>query len=76
MMCTAAVIHGVGQDWSVEVIEVDTPEVGEVLVHWTHAGLRHSDEHLVTGDDGADGHRHDLPDRRWRHRARPVRGCR
>jgi NDMA-dependent alcohol dehydrogenase len=50
MKCKAAVIHGVGQDWSVEEIEVDSPKAGEVLVQWTHAGLCHSDEHLYTGD--------------------------
>lgn len=50
MKCKAAVIHGIGQDWSVEEIEVDSPKVGEVLVQWTHAGLCHSDEHVLTGD--------------------------
>ena len=50
MKCKAAVVHGVGQDWSVEEIEVDPPKAGEVLVKWTHAGLCHSDEHLLTGD--------------------------
>jgi len=50
MKCKAAVIHAIGQDWTVEEIEVDPPKVGEVLVRWTHAGLCHSDEHLVTGD--------------------------
>ena len=50
MRCKAAVVHGVGQDWSVEEIEVDPPKAGEVLVKWTHAGLCHSDEHLLTGD--------------------------
>ena len=50
MKCKAAVIHGVGEDWSVEEIEVDSPKTGEVLVKWTHAGLCHSDEHLLTGD--------------------------
>lgn len=50
MKCKAAIIHGPGQEWQVEEIEVDSPKVGEVLVHWTHAGLCHSDEHLVTGD--------------------------
>jgi S-(hydroxymethyl)glutathione dehydrogenase/alcohol dehydrogenase len=49
MKCKAAVIHGVGQDWSIEEIEVDPPKVGEVLVRWTHAGLCHSDEHVHTG---------------------------
>jgi len=50
MKCSAAVLHGVNQDWSVEEIEVDPPKTGEVLVKWTHAGLCHSDEHMVTGD--------------------------
>ncbi len=50
MKCKAAIIHGVDQDWSVEEIEVDSPQAGEVLVKWTHAGLCHSDEHLLTGD--------------------------
>ena len=50
MKCNAAVLHGVNQEWSVEEIEVDGPKAGEVLVQWTHAGLCHSDEHLVTGD--------------------------
>lgn len=50
MRCRAGVIHGVDQEWSVEEIDVDRPKAGEVLVHWTHAGLCHSDEHVVTGD--------------------------
>ena len=50
MKCKAAVIHGKDQDWSVEEVEVDPPKVGEVLVKWTHAGLCHSDEHVLTGD--------------------------
>lgn len=50
MRCRAGIIHGVGQSWSVEDIDVDSPRIGEVLVQWTHAGLCHSDEHLVTGD--------------------------
>lgn len=50
MKCNAAVLHGVNQEWSVEEIEVDGPKAGEVLVQWTHAGLCHSDEHLITGD--------------------------
>lgn len=50
MKCNAAIVHGVGQDWAIEEIEVDPPKAGEVLVHWTHAGLCHSDEHLLTGD--------------------------
>lgn len=50
MKCKAAIIHGPNQDWSIEEIEVDPPKAGEVLVKWTHAGLCHSDEHMVTGD--------------------------
>ena len=50
MKSNAAVLHGVGQDWSVEEIAVDPPRPGEVLVQWKVAGLCHSDEHLVTGD--------------------------
>ncbi|MDX2380987.1 MAG: NDMA-dependent alcohol dehydrogenase [Acidimicrobiia bacterium] len=50
MKSRAAVLHGVGQDWQVEEIEVDSPQAGEVLVQWKSAGMCHSDEHLVTGD--------------------------
>ena len=50
MKCKAAVAHGPDQDWSIEEIEVDPPRTGEVLVRWTHAGLCHSDEHVLTGD--------------------------
>ena len=50
MKSKAAVLHGIGQDWQVEEIEVDSPKAGEVLVQWKAAGLCHSDEHLVTGD--------------------------
>jgi NDMA-dependent alcohol dehydrogenase len=50
MKTRAAVLHGVGEDWSVEEIELDAPKEGEVLVKTAYAGLCHSDEHLVTGD--------------------------
>ena len=50
MKARAAVLHGIGQEWSVEEIEVDPPRAGEVLVEWKAAGMCHSDEHLVTGD--------------------------
>jgi NDMA-dependent alcohol dehydrogenase len=50
MKSRAAVLHGVGQDWQVEEIEVDSPKADEVLVQWKSAGMCHSDEHLVTGD--------------------------
>jgi S-(hydroxymethyl)glutathione dehydrogenase/alcohol dehydrogenase len=50
MKSRAAVIHGIGQEWRVEEIEVDQPKAAEVLVEWKVAGMCHSDEHLVTGD--------------------------
>jgi S-(hydroxymethyl)glutathione dehydrogenase/alcohol dehydrogenase len=50
MKSKAAVLHGVGQDWQIEEIEVGSPRAGEVLVQWKAAGLCHSDEHLITGD--------------------------
>ncbi|MEM7339669.1 MAG: NDMA-dependent alcohol dehydrogenase [Actinomycetota bacterium] len=50
MKTRAAVLHGIGERWSVEEIELDPPGPGEVLVKTAYAGLCHSDEHLVTGD--------------------------
>ena len=50
MKTRAAVLYGIGQQWSVEEIEIDPPGPGEVLVKTAFAGLCHSDEHLVTGD--------------------------
>ena len=50
MKSRAAIVHGVGQDWQVEEIEVDPPQTGELLVEWRAAGMCHSDEHLITGD--------------------------
>jgi S-(hydroxymethyl)glutathione dehydrogenase/alcohol dehydrogenase len=50
MRARAAVLWGTNQDWSVEEIEVDPPQAGEVLVEWRVAGLCHTDEHFVTGD--------------------------
>jgi len=50
MKTRAAVLHGIGQDWNVEEIELDPPKAGEVLVKMAAAGLCHSDEHAVTGD--------------------------
>jgi NDMA-dependent alcohol dehydrogenase len=39
----------VGEEWSVEEIEVGDPAPGEVTVELAASGLCHSDEHLVTG---------------------------
>ena len=44
-----AILWGVGEDWSVEEIEVGDPRQGEVTVELAASGLCHSDEHLVTG---------------------------
>jgi S-(hydroxymethyl)glutathione dehydrogenase/alcohol dehydrogenase len=50
MKTKGAILWGVGQDWSVEEIEVGDPVVGEVQVRLAASGLCHSDEHLRTGD--------------------------
>jgi S-(hydroxymethyl)glutathione dehydrogenase/alcohol dehydrogenase len=44
-----AIPWGVGEEWSVEEIEVGDPAPGEVTVELAASGLCHSDEHLVTG---------------------------
>jgi NDMA-dependent alcohol dehydrogenase len=50
MQTRAAVLREIGQEWSVEDIELDPPKAGEVLVQMKASGMCHSDEHLVTGD--------------------------
>jgi S-(hydroxymethyl)glutathione dehydrogenase/alcohol dehydrogenase len=50
MKSRAAILHGIGQEWKIEQIDVDPPKAGEVLVNWKYAGMCHSDEHFVTGD--------------------------
>jgi S-(hydroxymethyl)glutathione dehydrogenase/alcohol dehydrogenase len=50
MKTRAAILWEVGKDWSVEEIDLDPPQKGEVLVRLVGSGLCHSDEHLVTGD--------------------------
>jgi NDMA-dependent alcohol dehydrogenase len=50
MKTRAAVLWDVGQEWSVEEIDLDPPREGEVLLKMKAAGLCHSDEHMVTGD--------------------------
>ena len=50
MKTRAAVLHGVGQDWRIETIDVDPPRTGEVLVKMSVAGICHSDDHFATGD--------------------------
>jgi S-(hydroxymethyl)glutathione dehydrogenase/alcohol dehydrogenase len=46
----AAVLWDIGQEWSVEEVELDGPQDGEVLVSFEATGLCHSDHHLRTGD--------------------------
>jgi NDMA-dependent alcohol dehydrogenase len=46
----AAILWEQHADWSVEPIELDHPQQGEVLVKLAASGMCHSDEHLVTGD--------------------------
>jgi len=43
------VVHEVGGPIEIEELELDGPYAGEVLIRWTHAGLCHSDRHVVTG---------------------------
>lgn len=50
MKSRAAILWGMNQEWKIEVMDVDPPKAGEVLVKWKAAGLCHSDEHMVTGD--------------------------
>lgn len=49
MKTKGAILWGVGEEWSVEEIEVGDPQAGEVMVELAASGLCHSDEHLVTG---------------------------
>ncbi|MFT6813859.1 MAG: NDMA-dependent alcohol dehydrogenase, partial [Ilumatobacter sp.] len=50
MKSRAALVYGVGEEWTIEEIEVDPPKAKEVIVQWKAAGLCHSDEHIITGD--------------------------
>jgi len=50
MQTKAAILWEIGKQWSVEEIELDAPQRGEVLVELVASGMCHSDEHLVTGD--------------------------
>ncbi len=49
MKTKGAVLHGIGEKWSIEEIEVGDPVAGEVQVELAASGLCHSDEHVVTG---------------------------
>ena len=50
MQTKAAILREVNTPWSVEEIELDEPQEGEVRVKLAASGMCHSDEHLTTGD--------------------------
>jgi NDMA-dependent alcohol dehydrogenase len=50
MKTTAAVVHEVGKPLEIEELDLAGPQGGEVLVRFTHAGLCHSDLHVMAGD--------------------------
>lgn len=50
MRMKAAVLAGPNQPFSVQEVELDPPQVGEVLVKIVASGVCHSDLHVVTGD--------------------------
>jgi NDMA-dependent alcohol dehydrogenase len=50
MKTKAAILWERNSPWSVEEIDLDPPQAGEVLVKMVASGMCHSDEHLVTGD--------------------------
>jgi S-(hydroxymethyl)glutathione dehydrogenase/alcohol dehydrogenase len=50
MKARGAVIHAVGEKWTVQDLEVNEPGESEVLVKVMASGLCHSDDHFVTGD--------------------------
>jgi S-(hydroxymethyl)glutathione dehydrogenase/alcohol dehydrogenase len=50
MKSVAAVLHEVNKPLEIEEIELDGPAEGEVLIRFTHAGLCHSDLHVMEGD--------------------------
>jgi NDMA-dependent alcohol dehydrogenase len=50
MKMNAAVMWELHQEWSVEEVELDGPEEGEVLVSYAATGLCHSDHHAREGD--------------------------
>lgn len=50
MKAKGAVLWGLNEKWSVEEIELDPPQEGELLVEFEATGLCHSDHHIRTGD--------------------------
>jgi NDMA-dependent alcohol dehydrogenase len=49
MKTRAAVLHQTGEPLEIEELELAAPRDGEVLVRFTHAGLCHSDLHVLDG---------------------------
>ena len=50
MKTKAAVVYEPGKRIEVEELDLDGPQAGEVLIRYTHAGLCHSDLHVLHGD--------------------------
>lgn len=50
MKIKAAVLTAPKQPFTIEELDLDTPQQGEVLVRLAASGVCHSDYHLVTGD--------------------------
>ncbi len=50
MKTKAAVIVEPGKPFEIEELDLDGPGAGEVLIRYTHAGLCHSDLHVMNGD--------------------------
>jgi NDMA-dependent alcohol dehydrogenase len=50
MKMNAAVLWEFNREWSVEEVDLDGPQDGEVLVSFEATGLCHSDHHVWTGD--------------------------
>jgi S-(hydroxymethyl)glutathione dehydrogenase/alcohol dehydrogenase len=51
MKTKAAVLHGVGEEWKIEEVDLGDPVAGEVQVRLTATGLCHSDHHVRSGDE-------------------------
>jgi NDMA-dependent alcohol dehydrogenase len=50
MKTTAAVVYEAGKPLELVELDLDGPREGEVLIRYTHAGLCHSDLHVMQGD--------------------------
>jgi NDMA-dependent alcohol dehydrogenase len=50
MKVRGAICRGIGNPWSVEDLELESPKDNEVLIKVMASGLCHSDEHLLNGD--------------------------